>query len=442
MPLHIVVVGAGIAGLTAATALRQAGHRIVILEKYAVSNVAGAAINVTPNGGRVLARLGFDLARARVCPQRYAYILNGADLRQLNSTPMGDNFAVHRADLNEELLRLATMNAPECQADPASSSSLSWGPPVEIRVGCEVRCVSEDGMGVVLESGEQVRGDLVVGADGVHSVTKKYVAGEEAGRAGFSGIAAFRFLIESATIRADEYLASWMETSMDAVHILADPAETVKERHMVWYTCHGGELLNFVGFHPSSSTTIEDDTEELKAAMMAEFSHFDPKVQKIIALSNHIKRWPLFHHIPLSSWVRGRVVLIGDAAHPMLPFGGQGAAQGMEDGAALGVLLKSQSEDGVETESALSLFQTIRRNRVARIQILSSVRAGRESKVANKMGPYLDETVPKAPTSLHERFVHDSKYDTLVAPRLSLSAESLILCPSYDVYADCERSLE
>ncbi|KAK6854498.1 salicylate hydroxylase [Apiospora arundinis] len=418
MPLNVVVVGAGIAGLAAATSLRQAGHRAVILEKHGVSNVVGAAINVTPNGSRVLARLGFDPVRARVCPQHDVHILDGTNLCQLSSTPLGGNFSVHRADLNEELLRVATMDAPGDQ-DNVSSSSSPWGPPVEIRVGCEVRCASEDGMGVLLESGEEVRGDLVVGADGVHSVIKHYVVGQGVGKASFTGIAAFRFLLDSDAVRADEELALWKD--MDVINLLADAAETVKERHMISYSCHGGELLNFVGIHPSTKTAIEDGTEELKEAMKIEFSHFDPKVQRIIALSNHIKRWPLFNHDPLSTWVRGRVVLIGDAAHPMLPFGGQGAAQGMEDGAALGVLLKNQRGNDVGVDNALSLFDAIRKNRVARVQILSSVRAGRESKVADKLVPYLDETVPKAPMSLAEHLAHDA---------------------SYDVYAACERSLQ
>jgi hypothetical protein len=160
--------------------------------------------------------------------------------------------------------------------------------------------------------------------------------------------------------------------------------------------------------------TTEDDSETLKRAMMAEFSHFDPRVQKIISLSNHIKRWPLFIHDPLPTWVRGRVVLIGDAAHPMLPFGGQGAAQAMEDGAALGVLLKDHKHTNLET--ALRAFEEVRKNRTARVQTLSTVRPGLEAKVADKIGPYLDESAPKAPTSLPERVVHDFRYDAPVDP--------------------------
>lgn len=142
--------------------------------------------------------------------------------------------------------------------------------------------------------------------------------------------------------------------------------------------------------------------------MKKEFSHFDPRIEKIVTLAEHIKRWPLIIHNPLPTWIRNRAVIIGDAAHTMLPFGGQGANQAMEDGAAFGVLLKGKDEAGLD--AAVKKFEEIRKNRTARVQILSSVRVGREVEVVEKLAPYLDADCPKAPAATPLRVVHDFRY--------------------------------
>lgn len=239
MPLKIVIVGAGIAGLVAAISLRQAGHHVVVLEQYdtSTSSIVGAALNVTHNGNRVLVNIGFDTVRARACRPHHWDSLNGVDLKQLTSLPLGvapghpepGALTIHRGDLHQELLRLATM-------DEGKVEHASWGPPLDIRSRSPVQNVSENGMGVVLENGEEVRGDLIIGADGAHSVVRDYVA-PEVGSPVHSGMAAFRFLIESHTLRGDKELASLLDTADGVVNLLADQTGTDKERHMVWYAC-------------------------------------------------------------------------------------------------------------------------------------------------------------------------------------------------------------
>ena len=237
MALKIIVVGAGIAGLVVATSLRQSGHSVVVLEKYALSELkVGAAVTIAPNGARVLAHLGFSERRARACRPLSFDVLRGTDMKELNSMPYiqmpghpePGTLTIHRADLHRELLRIAT-------ADDGKQNA-SWGPPLDIRPGSAVRHVTGDGAGVLLESGEEVHSDLIIGSDGVHSVVRDFVT-QESGKAVHSGMAAFRFLLESDKLRADPELASLLEMSKDHIKLLADTTDMSKERHMIFYAC-------------------------------------------------------------------------------------------------------------------------------------------------------------------------------------------------------------
>lgn len=240
MPLNIVILGDG---LVAAISLRQAGHTVLVLEKSALATEVGAALQLHPNAGRVLARLGFDLVRARACREHSWDVLKGTDLSVLSSMPLRKapgypepgTFSVHRVDLHRELLRLATLKDEEV---PKDANVAGLGPPVDIRLASKVRRVSEDGNGVLLESGEEVRGDLIVAADGNRSVVRSYVTQGE-GKTVHSGLAAFRFLLESDKLRRDEELAALLDKAKDAVNLVADTTETERERHMLWYACQG-----------------------------------------------------------------------------------------------------------------------------------------------------------------------------------------------------------
>lgn len=241
--LNIIVAGAGIAGVTAAVALRQAGHTVHLLEKSAFANPeVGAAINVTPNGARLLRSLGFDFERALAYRVTGYNFVRGENLEKLNivhDVPKIEpgTWAVHRADLHAELMRLAR------EVHDGTESKAS-GPPVDLRLGTRVQNVfsRDDGAGVILDNGETASADIVVVADGGNSVLRGYVLGEgddEAKKPVHSGMAAFRFLIETDKLKADKELAAWLETTVGTVTLFADMAETAKERHMIWYGCHG-----------------------------------------------------------------------------------------------------------------------------------------------------------------------------------------------------------
>ena len=228
MAVKTIIIGAGVAGLVAAIALRRAGHDVLILERSAFGSEVGAAINLSPNALFVLSRLDFDLKRARACRIRSTHLFREVDLTVRRSVPSREpgNQTVHRVDLHRELLRLAT----------------SAG--ADLRLGCAVHKISDDGMGVVLESGDEVRADLVVAADGVHSVARQFVLpGEDtSSKAVHSGLAAFRFLVETEKFRADEELRPLLDTTNGSINVIEDEDSTAatdpsQVRQIVWYEC-------------------------------------------------------------------------------------------------------------------------------------------------------------------------------------------------------------
>ncbi|KAL5440446.1 hypothetical protein PMIN06_009647 [Paraphaeosphaeria minitans] len=149
---------------------------------------------------------------------------------------------------------------------------------------------------------------------------------------------------------------------------------------------------------------------EVKAAMLDEFKHFAPELLEIIRRSTAAKCWPLFMHAPLPHWYKYRIVLIGDSAHPMLPFNAQGAVSAMEDGGALGYLFQN-IEDAKLVPERLELFQRVRADRVARVQILSNVKLGREKQVEEQVRRYAEPRGSSKSGVPTEHIAHDYGYD-------------------------------
>ena len=239
MPLNIIVVGAGIAGLCAAVALRQGGHSVTVFEKSQFAAEIGAALVLSSNGTRVLSRLGFSFERARGRHITAWHTLDGTTLENIGSLDLEDAekrfgaplMSIHRVDLHNELLHLATTNDGDD------------GPKVKLLLSSRVVGASAEEGTVTLKDGSVHEADLIVAGDGVHSVLRDVVLGHEASEASPTGLSAFRFLIPTETLMDDPQLVEFLKWKCNGPTILADTREVKRERHIVWYDCQGWVIV-------------------------------------------------------------------------------------------------------------------------------------------------------------------------------------------------------
>ncbi|KAI1390569.1 putative salicylate hydroxylase [Hypoxylon trugodes] len=398
MTLQVIVVGAGIGGLCAAVALQKAGHSVKILEKSRFAAEVGAAIVITPNGERVLSRLGFDFKRARVDVMNVFEVLDGVSFKPLHRAKLVNAraeygapfYTVHRVDLHSELLRITSG--------------------LDLQLGARVVEANADQGYVILEDGTRHYSDLIIGADGLHSILRGAVLKDQGVPKPIpSGMGAFRFMIPTPVLQNDPHFHALMEMKGQGNSVLADTTSET-QRHMVWYTCRDGQVQNFAGVHD----TFDADGDDPKARMLRQFGHYHPGLTHLVNVAADVTDWPLFFLDPLPSWHRGKVLLIGDAAHPMLPFGAQGANQAIEDAGALGVLFGC-NERAEDVSNRLALFEKVRRLRASRIQSLSRVRLGEEKDVEARVRQYADPPGSDVPTTFDERLKHDYRYDVVEA---------------------------
>lgn len=356
--LDAVVVGGGIGGLASAIALRNAGHRVTVLEQARRLGEIGAGITLAPNATSALYLLGvgdrlapFAVSATHMVRRRWQ------DGALLGSVPLAEEvrriagspyWHVHRADLH-----LVLMEAAAAQG--------GRGEPVDLRLQSPVAAVEpgDPGPAVVLtEDGTRYLADLVIGADGIHSVVRSSLIGPDSPT--YSGDVAYRALVSRGAFEASAELRS-----LFGEQVLANWLGP--ERHLVHYYVRGGSALNVLAVVPGDDDTRESwSTPGDVRDLLATFEGWDRRLLQLLSLIEATNRWALFDREPLDTWVAGRVGMLGDACHAMLPYQAQGAAQALEDAVALGRSLDGVDADGVE--QALKQYQEVRRPRASKVQ--------------------------------------------------------------------------
>jgi salicylate hydroxylase len=336
--LRVAIVGGGIGGAAAATALRRAGMDARLYEQAPVLREVGAGVAIHPNGGRMLRRLGLGDELERLGAR-----WTDPQFRRMDGTLVApwwppdlagtiEIYGMHRADLLDMLLRQLPVEA----VNPGH------------------RCVGfeQDDHRAVLsfENGAEVEADIVVGADGIHSTLQQFVTPPSPPL--WSRQVAYRGIISASSV---DWPAGQMRNWLGP------------GKHFLVFPVRGNTLLNYVGFISTEQPASESWSAPGDPATLArEFAGWDPMVQAIISHVEHTFWWGLYDREPLPTWTRGRLTLLGDAAHPMLPHVGQGANQAIEDAVALAALLKSA--DGSRAPRALLAYEHVRKAHTAEVQ--------------------------------------------------------------------------
>ncbi|KAJ5951530.1 uncharacterized protein N7479_009943 [Penicillium vulpinum] len=352
-PLKVIIIGAGIGGLTCAIACRHEGLDVSILEQAPKIMMVGAGIQVPPNAARVLGNFGLmDKILSR------ANIVESIDLRHyksgeiLTSRPGGSQveqefgspwLVIHRADyqtiLMEEAIRLGA----------------------NLLLDSTVTSVDFDKTEVVCANGHTIKGDVVIGADGLLSRGNRLLGQES--RPIETGDMAYRatFAREQLLLLGDSRIEDLCEESVVSSWI--GPG-----RHCVFYPLNSGQQFNLVLVRPDNLPSDVRSTAGDITEMRDTFASWDEILTKMISCIETVLKWKLCHHEELETWYKQNVALLGDACHPTLPYQAQGAAMAVEDGAVLGKLLGLHSRDRPDgaTEGIpriLQLYESLQKGR-------------------------------------------------------------------------------
>lgn len=344
--LPILVVGGGIGGLAAALALSRQGLSSHVLEKNDAFGEVGAGIQLGPNVFRMFERLGLTEAIRRVAVFPEALVMNDAlSGDTITRIPLGEAIeqrfgypygVIYRPDLHQALLAA-------CESVPLIRLSLQ-----QAVVSCREH---ENGVDAITASGESHPGSALIGADGLWSGVRQQLLGDIPPRV--SGHIAYRAVLPAAEVP--------VRNQLNQVVLWAGP-----RTHLVHYPLHRGELFNLVAVFHSARYEEGWDTYGDATELTAHFSGQHPGVLRMLEKIDEWRMWVLCDREPISDWSKGRITLLGDAAHPMLQYLAQGACMAIEDAVCLADRIVRHDSD---FPAAFLDYQSSRYLRTARVQL-------------------------------------------------------------------------
>jgi salicylate hydroxylase len=346
--LRVGIIGGGIGGVALAGTLRQLGVETRLFERAPAFGEVGAGIQMTPNAVKVLRALGLQRSLYEVGFLPHNIVgRNWRTGTQKFCTPLREEcprlfgaefFHVHRADLHSLLLSLVH--------------------PDDVSLASQCMSVTQTKSSAVAEfaNGLQFEADVIVGADGIQSTVREAIAGN--GKPRFTGNMCWRMVIPFEKPPLEM-------VSPDASFWLGPRG------HVVTYYISGGRAVNVVAIRETEAWVEESwNVPSTKAELLAGFPNWHPNVLNLFAQARNVFKWGLFDRDPMQEWSVGRITLLGDAAHPMLPFLSQGAAMAIEDAYVLGHVLARE----ISPIAALKKYEQLRLPRTSRVQLESRKR--------------------------------------------------------------------
>jgi salicylate hydroxylase len=353
---RVAIIGGGIGGLTAANALSVAGIEAAVYEAAAELREIGAGVALHPNAMKVLRAIGLEDGVRAVAGQARRQVLRnwktgrviGSTSRRQQAASFGiEGATAHRADLLDVLAR----------ALPAGMVTLGQRC-TQVRTDGEVAAAR-------FADGSEIEADVIVGADGIHSPVRASLFGPDAPR--FTGKICYRSVVPVAAVRGARPSSDGAQRPAGEGAQWLGPHGTI-----VLYPMRGEELINVVCHYDDASYRHESwITECRREEVLERYAGWHESLLRLFAAADTWYKWALYDRDPMPRWTRGRVTVLGDAAHPMLPYLGQGACQAIEDGAVLATALSAEAADPL---AGLDRYERTRRPRASRVVLTARER--------------------------------------------------------------------